>query len=492
MWVCLTAIIMAVVACSPSENGDTGSSLKFLWFSDLHFNPFIDPNIIDQLVAQPSTKWDDIMAGSSAHSSFPALGQESNRILLESTLMDLKRRQAHPDIILFAGDFLMHKFNQTYQATTGDNSLDGLQKFIDKTLAYIVGRYAFYFPDTPVHFCLGNNDSYAGDYLISSGDRFLSATAELFSTSLIKDEINQRRFMATYPSSGGYSAILPGDNQNRLIMLNAIFLSSRYPETNPDSGMMQLDWLEETLQSEPGINSWILLHIPPGVDVFATIAANTGPLITDVVQLLKDRYLERLLEILGRDGQHVTAILAGHIHRDDFRMVFSKQNDDLPITFIRTVPAVSPVYDNNPGYKILSVDSASFTILNEETAYLDLAHQRNDWQTEYAFETAYGVPEMTAPWLYSIWFNLDTNKMLRDKHMQYYSVSNMGDITDDTFPYYWQAMRHLQSTDYRDAVNAGSMQTQNYLKSSFSPNWIAFHAMVSSFDSMFDPASMNR
>ena len=99
---------------------------------------------------------------------------------------------------------------------------------------------------------------------------------------------------------------------------------------------------------------------------------------------------------------------------------------------------------------------------------------------------------MTAPWLYSIWFNLDTDKMLRDKHMQYYSVSNMGDITDDTFPYYWQAMRHLQSTDYRDAVNAGSMQTKNYLKSSFSPNWIAFHAMVSSFDSMSDPASMNR
>lgn len=458
MWACLAAILIAVLACSPSENHTTGSSLKVLWFSDLHFNPFFDPNIINQLVVQPSTRWDEIMARSSAHSSFPALGQESNRFLLESALMDLKRRQAFPDFILFTGDFLGHKFNQNYQSATGDNSSDGLQRFIDKTLAYIVSRYVFYFPDTPVHFCLGNNDSYAGDYLISYGDRFLSSTAELFSLSLIKDDINRRRFMSTYPASGSYSAILPGGNQNRLIMLNAIFLSARYPETTPDSGMMQLDWLEETLRAEPDTGTWIILHIPPGVDVFATIDANTGPYITTVVPLLKDRYLARLIEILGSHSRQVTAVLAGHIHRDDFRVVFSKQKDDLPITFIRTAPSVSPVYFNNPGYKILTVDSASLTILNEETVYLDLAHQRNDWQTEYFFENAYGAPELTAPWLYSIWLNMLTDNRLRDRHMQFYSVSNTGDITDETFPYYWQAMRHLQPTDYRDAVNTGSMR----------------------------------
>lgn len=70
------------------------------------------------------------------------------------------------------------------------------------------------------------------------------------------------------------------------------------------------------------------------------------------------------------------------------------------------------------------------------------------------------MPEMTVKDIRTNMI-LFRNEILRKAHMQYYPVSNTGEITNETFSFYWQAMRHLKSADYLEAVNDSSMQTWN-------------------------------
>jgi 3',5'-cyclic AMP phosphodiesterase CpdA len=457
----LLCLLSLLTACS---SGNSQSIKGAVWFSDVHFTPFEDPAIVPQLVNEDVGEWDATLAASIPNNTIPAFGHEANRALLESVLTDMKRRSPSPDFIIYTGDFLGHRFNSTYKTLTGDDSTEGLQRFIDKTLNYIASRMTHYYPDTPIYFCLGNNDTYEDDYQITPGGQFLANSAIIFSNAFLKTTADKNLFAATYPAAGHYQVLPAGNSGLRLLALNAVYLS-QYVSADADA-TAQLDWLEATVAdaARNGDKVWVILHIPPGVDVFATLRANPNPpILNQIIPLIKETHVSRLRSILAGHSNTVRTVFAGHVHRDDFRLIMSVDMVEHAAVPVLIAPAVSPVYGNQPGYKILAYGQQDYSILDYEARYLDLGD--TIWKTGHLFHQAYGVDNLTADGMASLYEALRTNADMRNQYILAYDGFKTSGraITDGTFPYYLLGIKYLDSENYRRAVENYFLLGQNVI-----------------------------
>ena len=447
----LLFLLSFFAACSSNSQEVKGA----IWFSDVHFTPFEDPAIVTRLVNEDVDQWDATLAASVPNNTIPAFGHESNRALLESVLTDMKRRSPAPAFIIYTGDFLAHRFDSTYKTLTGDDSTEGLQRFIDKTLTYITSRVTHYYPDTPVYFCLGNNDTYEDDYQITPGGLFLANSAVIFSSAFLKTAADRNLFAATYPTAGHYQ-VLPARNSGlRLLALNAVYLSQNASADAAAPAAAQLDWLEATLAdaTRTGDKVWVILHIPPGVDVFATLHVNPNPPIPNqIVPLIKETHLGRLRSILASHSNTVRTIFAGHVHRDEFRLTRAIDMIEHAAVPVLVSPAVSPVYGNQPGYKIINYGQRDYSILDYGVYYLDLGD--TVWKTGQLFHEAYGFSSLAADDMASLYEALKSNAGMRDQYILAYGGFKTSGraITDTTFPYYLLAIKYLDSESYRRAV----------------------------------------
>jgi sphingomyelin phosphodiesterase acid-like 3 len=435
--------------------GNTQSIKGAVWFSDVHFTPFEDPAILTRLVNEDAGQWDATLAASLPNNTMPSFGRESNRALLESVLTDMKRRSPSPDLIIYTGDFLGHRFNNTYKTLTGDESADGLQRFIDKTLTYIASRVTYYYPATPVYFCLGNNDTYEDDYQITPGGQFLANSATIFSNAFLKTAVDKNLFAATYPAAGHYQVLPSGNSGLRLLSLNAVYLSQRASAAADTPAIAQLDWLEATLAdaSRKGDKVWVILHIPPGLNVFATLRANPNPSILDqIIPLIKENHLSRMRSILAGYSDTVRTVFAGHTHRDDFRLIMSSNTVEHAAVPVLFTPSISPVYGNQPGYKILVYGQQDYSILNYEARYLDFGDKI--WKMGHLFHQAYGFDSLTAGKMSSLHEALKNNAGMRNQYIRAYDgfKTSGRQITEAAFPYYLLSTKYLDSESYRRAV----------------------------------------
>jgi len=459
-WLLILSVLL-LFSCSGSGSGGDN---QILWFSDIHFDPFADPDIVAELAKADHADWGRIFAQSAIHGAYPSTGRETNYRLLRESLRDMRKHVPGPDLILFTGDFLAHHFNENYATLTGDAGQAGLRSFIDKTLAFLVDQILDHYSQPPVYFCLGNNDSYEGDYLLTPNSPFLASSARILGP-LLKSEADQAVLATTYPQGGQYEAALPGANV-RLLALNSIFLTPHAPsassgatpgatsgatsEASGGAAREQLDWLESRLSAaaQDGARVWILLHTPPGVDVFATRKANPGAVSPGpVVPLLREEHLARLRAILLRHQDHVAAMFAGHIHRDDFRL-FRAETGAAVVTFV--VPAISPVYADNPAYKILTYDPVTLTIQDSIVHYLDPGP--GTWQVGQVFSRAYGPGELSPQRMDQLWADVRGNPGIRNHYATAYAAFRTPiEISDQNFPYYSNAIGYLDGASYRRA-----------------------------------------
>jgi hypothetical protein len=124
-------------------------------------------------------------------------------------------------------------------------------------------------------------------------------------------------------------------------------------------------------------------------------------------------------------------------------------------------PAVSPVYRNQPGYKILAYGQQDYSILDYEARYLDLGDRI--WKTGHLFHEAYGLDSLTADSMASLYEALRTNADMRNQYILAYDGFKTSGraITDGTFPYYLLGIKYLDSENYRRAVENYYMLGQN-------------------------------
>jgi sphingomyelin phosphodiesterase acid-like 3 len=421
------AAALALAGCATSERVDAPFAPRpgqgmFLILADIHFDPLADPAIVPELVAADADAWRSILARSK-EPGFARYGSDANYPLLRSALAEARRLLPRPDFVLNAGDYLVHGFEIKFAPY--DDGPDGFARFVIKTMRFVSQELQAAFPDAPVYGTLGNDDAVCGDYMVAPGGRFLAAVGELWAAQSAHPEA-----FRDFAVGGFYAVPHPSVPQRDLIVLNTVLWSMRYENRcNPaggDPGAAQLAWLEWTLYRTKlaGRRASLLFHVPPGIDGFSS-SHGSGACRAAVTPFLKGAYAAPFLQLLEQYGDILQDSYAGHTHMDDFR-VLSAAGEPILVTHI--TPAISPIYQNNPGFGLVLYDRASGDLIDYATVYLtNLAAAGRGmpakWAIEYTFRDAYGYTAYDPDTALALAQSIKADAAVRDDYVTFYSVS---------------------------------------------------------------------
>ena len=358
----------------------------FLMLSDIHFDPYADPAIMEALGAKLGEGCQPSDSG-----SFSKYGSDTNYPLLKSTLDNVVATAAenhfHYDYVIVSGDFLAHGFDARYRQCVG-GGVEAYRKFASDTISFVDGMIAKALPGAPVFAALGNNDSDRGDY-VEPSESFLQSVGRDWSRGWGNIPAAARATAwVSFERAGNYALPHPTVPNNELVILNSNLWAARHAQacsdTDPDPGG-QFQWLGEVLGrvKRAGGTATLIMHILPGIDALRSAMGAPRALWTD-------RCTQKLIARLTDFRGVVREIYAGHIHRDDFRLFPDREGR--PLCAIHIVPAVSPVYLDNPAVEIGWYDQSNGELRDYAPLYLDLGNPKPSWGTEYIFTRAYGHP----------------------------------------------------------------------------------------------------
>jgi hypothetical protein len=427
-----------------------------LSLSDIHFDPFYDKTIVNRLIASDYERWEAIFSSSSVR-GYGSYSADTNFNLLKSALNNARQISPHPDFIIISGDFLAHGFQSTYIAISGNKDPAAVNAFIDKTIAFITLVISKRFPNIPVYPALGNNDSYCGDYKIEPAGQFLAKTSQTWK-SLIKGKSNMDSFLQTFPVSGSYVISVPGSTSHRIIVLNTIFLSRNYENSCGDSqanpAQDELAWFEAQLQKAAAAKEkvWLLYHILPGIDVFATVDSHQfgNPTLN-----FMPSYNQQFLDLMNRYSPIIINSFVGHTHMDSFQLV-GQGIAKKATSMVTITPAISPIYYNNPEFKVFTYNRQSFALIDYSTYYMNLGDNAKNnfpvsWNKEYSFSTTYGRSSLDPLSLQSVYLLMPIDYQQSLMHYsKFYNVSNTASpvVTKTTWPAYWCGIGFLTAAQY--------------------------------------------
>jgi len=396
----------------------------FLIISDIHFDPFADPAIVDQLVASDVEAWRAIFE-SSKEQEFARYGSDSNYPLLSSALEAAARLLPEPDFVLYPGDYLAHEFEAKFDAAGGGGP-EAYRGFVIKTMAFVSGELQDAFPEAPVYGTLGNADSICGDYTIAPGSTFLADVGKLWAARSEHPEA-----FADFGLAGFYAVPHPTVGGRDLIVLNNVFWSTDYDDRcdpeGGDPGAAVLAWLEWTLYRTKlrGRSASLLFHIPPGIDSFSS-AHGKRACQANVTPYLKDAYAEPFLALLEAYQDVLLSSFSGHTHMDNFRVVRTAAGEPILLTHI--TPAVSPIYQNNPAFALVLYDRKSGDLIDYATVYLTNLENAGrgeaaKWAVEYTLRGAYGYTAYNPTTASELARAIRSDPTVRDNYITFYPVS---------------------------------------------------------------------
>ncbi|MGC2130076.1 MAG: hypothetical protein WA629_08270 [Candidatus Aquilonibacter sp.] len=412
--------------------------------SDLHFDPFTQPHIVDRLAAAPPERWRAIFE--SADVSAPSgRGYDTNDALLELTLDGARTAVPDPRVVIVAGDFLAHDFRAKFTRTAKVHDDAAYDAFVDKSVAFLAWELQAAFPRARLLPVIGNNDGYCGDYQSTPHDAFLAHMAAAWAASVGASDPNA--FIAQFSTGGYYSAPLPVDHA-QAIVLNDVLWSAKYKnacgDPKADPGGDELRWLQSTQAALPaGTPVWVIAHIPPGIDVYATLHAPAG---SAPVPFLADRFNDAFLTALDSSSTVVMSI-AGHTHMDSYRAI-GPDASTLRAPML-VVPAVSPIFGNAPSFTVLDVDSVTAQVDDSQVFILTKAKDDWTWHREYDFDSVYGRGAIDATHLWSVQQAIFGDERVRRRFEEFYQGGDgTAPITDSTWRSYWCANVALTVTEY--------------------------------------------
>ncbi len=429
------------------------STSRFMAVSDIHFNPFnaciqnvVPCPVINVLKQTPSSQWNATLA--SYDSQIPAYGKDSGYILFKSTMTELQQKAIANKInfVVILGDFLGHDYKDNYQLYSGDLTQSGYESFVKKTFEFLASELAKTFPNIDVYPVIGNNDSYEGDYGSDVNTQFHSDLAKIFAP-LIKNPTAQQSIQQDFSQTGYYSAEV--GKGLHLIALDTNYFSTRAANnsTVDSNAKAQLAFLSTELAfaKRTGEKALIVMHVPDAVDVYVTMKQNPFA----VIETWKSNYIPRFQTVLFANQLAISAVLAGHFHADWQQVLFSKKAPVL----VNGVPAISPQFGNNPGYKIYEYTVHNSSLINFDTYFYNL--NLNQWNAEYNFNQVY-QPSCKNCRVLSGMQLLTKTGASADQYKLFYAVStNSQPITKSNkwIPFYWCATQSAVAADYQTCVN---------------------------------------
>lgn len=151
-----------------------------------------------------------------------------------------------------------------------------------------------------------------------------------------------------YSYGGAFSTEIGG---LQIITINTIIYSVKHKPGIPmgKDPFGQFAWLESQLEiaKARGRPAWIVGHIPPGIETYG------------FTELWKNEYVVKYLAVVQNEvlSPYIAAQLFGHVHACEFRLFPEPDAQTGPILLSG---ALSPVYYNNPAFRVIEFDSDSF------------------------------------------------------------------------------------------------------------------------------------
>ena len=452
---------------SSSATGGTGdqsagvgaaSAGQFLMLSDLHFDPMAEPSRVDQLTAAEPEDWQAILE-SSGETSLGLYWADTNWMLLRSALHQAAETLPHPSFVLFTGDFVAHNFRRAFDAAATEHSDAAYRVFVRRTMLFLAQQLERAFPNTPILPTLGNNDDVCGDYLLQPGGPFLADTLPI--VQRLVGSNRGLRFDQDWTSYGNYGVTIQGI---RVLSVNTVFFSPRHRNAcgspgDADPASTTLAWLqgELTAARQAHTHIWMIYHLPPGIDGFATLQRGACP--DGIIPMCKETYAEPVFALLRRYDDTVAASLAGHTHMDDFRLIGDAGGF---YAFTLITPALSPIFGQNPAFRTVMYDSAG-GILDHTTYTLTNLPEATAgggapaiWRAEYTFTQEWRLPRVDLPSLERLYALIQNEPAVGARWHAMFTVSSQ---------FYWSQLSGGQSDV--QAVRAFRCATGNVLPSEY-------------------------
>jgi sphingomyelin phosphodiesterase acid-like 3 len=359
---------------------------SFLAMADIHFDPFatcysaktqLCP-LLQRLRTAPVSQWHAILAA--GDTSAPRYRRDTNFVLLQQNLKEAKLAVAEnkADFVVVLGDNISHDFHRYYRKFARDKSHAGYQAFVRKTLEFINTELALTFPETNVMMVAGNNDTYSRNYQSVPNGEFFHEAGVLWS-SLLKSTKERDVMRREFSAAGYYAVDVPQHPDLRLIVLNSVLFSKKAKAFGlSTAAMTQLDWLHQQLQQAKTKHQRVLiaLHIPPALDVYITQRWR----LFSVMDFWQPVYIKRFQQELATFYPQVSAILSGHMHYDWSQSLMVAEGQFIPVLGVQ---AVSPIFGNDPGFKIYHFDAAGS--IDDADTYVYPVQGSGVWRIQHAY-----------------------------------------------------------------------------------------------------------
>lgn len=443
-----------------TQNSAIGAALVL---SDVHLNPFASTNVVTQLVARSHTEWREVLAPLT-NEAFFAKSEWNESVtgykLFDSALNNAQAAVPEPDFILYLGDYPVHDFRDHFIAYTGDSSDAGFESFAYKLMGFVGEEVARRFPGKPVFAILGNNDTYDDDYQQTPEGAYFEDVAGLFFTNGLSNATAYASFATDFQKGGYYSAGMGTGVQ--MVALCANFLSVLY--TNPsgfaeyDPATNQLQFLEQELAAcaGEGKGAWVLVHIVPGVDAYATYHAwdRVGP-ITNVVEMWKDEYLRQFMDIVTRHSNVVRQVFCGHTHMREFRLLNDPEYSNV-VAAVHVAPGIDYSHGNNPAFQVLTYDRGSFAVLGSVTFALSRAKYTGVtgpavWDQVFSYNPSFDIHSFAWPVMSGVYADLTNSPSRYQTYRTIYETGSGRDSIHATnWPVYSTAIRWMLATQFME------------------------------------------
>lgn len=428
------ASLLALLILQPAQ-GKAKPQAQFLWLSDVHFDPTADPKLVDALAQANIEDWPRILSSSPA-GKLSTYGEDTNWELLSSSFSAIRKIAPENQFVVVTGDLLVHHFYDKFQSAAKDHDEQSFQRFARKTMQFISLQIAKQFPGKPVFLTLGNDDSECGNYQVEPQGPFLKDSGAWIPNLL--GPLADAAVQADWAALGSYSVPNPSLQNVRVISVNSVYFSPRYRNAcapgHADPANQQMHWLESKL-AEAERNKqrvWLIFHIPPGIDGFASSHGTGAGTDASVVPMWKPTYTEQFQKLLEQYRKTVIISLAGHEHTDDFRLIGH--------SLVLLTPAISPVVGQNPAFRTVTF-LPDGTLSDEVTYYLSNLDKLSreaapEWKPEYDFDEAWQLHQLNFQSFRKLHREIERQSAARDRWSAFYSVSHPQAkmITPQTFP----------------------------------------------------------
>jgi len=404
-----TLLIAATPLAAQSPAAKPTPTIPALFLSDIHLDPYADPAKVAKLNAASATEWAAILAAppsptqkqdsAALQATCPVRGIDTPNVLWQSSLRAIHTEAATAKFVTISGDLLAHAFDCKYKTLLPAATHADYVAFVEKTIRYEITGLRATLPGIPIYTALGNNDSGCTDYaLAATQDEFLGLTAKIVAEAL--PEPDRAAVLSDFTDGGNYNVPLTAVPNTRLIVLDNLFLSAKYVTCSgvpdPAPAAAQLAWLtgQLTIARLHHEHVWVMGHIPPGVDLYATARK-----FTDVCGGAQPQMFlgsERLAETLAANDDIVSLALFGHTHSDEMRLIAPEPSNpmaSIPGVPLKITASITPVNGNRPTFTLASIDPATAT-LTDYTVFMasNLTGIATIWSKEYTYSTTFHEP----------------------------------------------------------------------------------------------------